>query len=63
MENVCIQRAAKRLRKRYGDNAAILSNRRADEFLDLGNLDRFSAWAGIAQAVIELDKMCPHKWM
>jgi hypothetical protein len=56
MEKLCIDRAAKRMVRLFGAQAATFSNRRADEFLDLGIIDRFSIWASIAEAT----KQCTH---
>ena len=54
-----IWRAAQVMVKRYGKDAASKANKRADEFLDQGNLDGQRVWTRIVRAIEELQRQRP----
>ena len=54
-----IWRAAQVMVKGYGDGAATEAAKRADEFLDQGNLDGKRLWMRIMQAIEELQRERP----
>ncbi len=56
-------RAAQVMIKGYGDGAATEAAKRADEFLDQGNLDGERVWMRIMQAIEELQRepLLPHR--
>ncbi len=54
-----IWRAAQVMVKHYGDGAATEATKRADEFLDQGNLDGTRLWIRIMQTIEELQRDRP----
>ncbi len=54
-----IWRSAQALVKRHGQDAPIQAAMRADAMLDKGDLDGFSVWKRILQAVGELQGVAP----
>ena len=54
-----IWRAAQVIVKRYGDGAATEAAKRADEFLDQGNLEGKRLWVRIMQTIEELQRQRP----
>ena len=52
-------RSANVMVKRYGEEAALEAAKRADEFLEAGDLDGCAVWKRVIAAIAELQKTEP----
>ncbi len=60
MDDIDIFRAAALLIKERGDDAQLVTIKRATEMLDAGDVDGYAVWKRIVDAIKESERETPH---
>lgn len=60
MTELDMWRSVDLLLKRYGEEAVLIANRRADALLDQGDLEGSSEWIRVATAITDLERKAPN---
>ncbi len=59
IDDIDIYRAAKLLIEKHGDEAAVITIKRATKMLDDGDVDGYAVWKRILQAIEQLESTKP----